>query len=134
MCFHWKFYSEEFLEWCGSAYMDRFTATLRGEVGGSQKTLTMVDVWIDPLCPYDCGGKTPCQAGSPACKCGQQWKGLAPADVSFDQGGVYMTLWQTHCHDISAFSGKRVTLKFFTTDQGDSIYDSAILVDDVTTK
>ena len=134
MCFHWKFYSEEFLEWCGSAYMDRFTATLAGSINGAQKTLTMVDVWIDPLCPYDCGGKNPCQAGSPSCKCGQQWKGLAPADVSFDQGGVYMTLWQTHCHDITAFSGKRVTLKFFTTDKGDSIYDSAILVDDVTTK
>jgi len=134
MCFHWKYYSEEFLEWCGSQYMDRFTATLSGKVAGKKKTVTMVDVWIDQLCPYDCGGKNPCQAGSPSCKCGQQWKGLSQADVSFDQGGVYMTLWQTHCHDISAFSGKRVTLKFFTTDKGDSIYDTAVLVDDVTVK
>ncbi len=134
MCFHWKYYSEEFLEWCGSSYMDQFRATLSGEIKGKKKTVTMVDVWIDQLCPYDCGGKNPCQAGSPSCKCGQQWKGLSQADVSFDQGGVYMTLWQTHCHDISAFSDKKVTLKFFTTDKGDSIYDTAVLVDDVTIK
>lgn len=134
MCFHWKFYSEEFVEWCGSSYMDRFTATLTGDAGGSTKKLTMVDVWIDPLCPYDCGGKNPCEAGSPSCKCGQQWKGLSQSDVTFDQGGVWMTLWQTHCSDIKVFEGKRVTLKFFATDKGDSIYDTAVLVDDVVVK
>ena len=114
--------------------MDRFTATMTGKVAGKTKKLTMVDVWIDPLCPYDCGGKNPCKDGSPTCKCGQQWKGLNQADVSFDKGGVWMTLWQTHCHDITAFGGKRTNLKFFVTDKGDSIYDSAVLVDDVVVK
>jgi hypothetical protein len=128
ICYYWKFYSEEFIEYCGSSYMDRFTVTLTGKQG----KLTMTDVWIDPLCPYDCGGKSPCQPGSPSCKCGSQWKTLDPADIIFDQGGVYMTPWQKECKDVTPFAGKRVDLKFFATDKGDSIFDTAVLVDEVT--
>ncbi len=130
LCFFWKFYSEEFIEWCGSSYMDQFRATLAADSG----QITMTDVWIDQLCPYDCGGKTPCDPGSAACKCGQQWKTLTQADVSFDQGGVWMTPWQKTCTDVSGLSGidKKVNLKFFATDKGDSIYDTVILLDEVT--
>jgi len=128
MCFYWKFYSEEFIEFCGSSYMDRFTAQMVGDKG----KLTLTDVWIDPLCPYDCGGKSPCQQGSPSCKCGQQWKTLAKSDVSFDKGDVHMTPWQKECKDVSAFEAQRVNLQFLCTDVGDSIYDSAILIDEVT--
>lgn len=130
MCYYWKFYSEEFIEFCGSSYMDRFTATLTGKQG----KLTMTDVWIDPLCPYDCGGKSPCQPGSPSCKCGSQWKTLDQADVIFDQGGVFMTPWQKECKDVTPFAGKRVDLKFFATDTGDSIYDTVVLIDEITMK
>ncbi len=131
MCFYWKFYSEEFIEFCGSAYMDRFTAKLSSKQG----QLTLTDVWIDPLCPWDCGnGKVPCTPGSAQCKCGAQWKTLDPADVSFDQGGVYATPWQKDCKNIEPFAGKRADLKFYVTDTGDSIYDSAILIDEVTIK
>jgi hypothetical protein len=130
MCFFWKFYSEEFLEFCMSTYQDKFKATLVGKAG--QKTVT--DVWVDALCPHDCGGKSPCQPGSADCKCGMKWETLTPADVSFDKGGVYMTPWVEDCADIKAFEGKRVNLKFFTTDTGDSIYDSAVLIDEVTIK
>lgn len=128
LCFWWKFYSEEFIEFCGSSYMDRFTATITGKQG----KLTVTDVWIDPLCPYDCGGKNPCQPGTPSCKCGSQWKTLDNADVSFDQGGVFMTPWLQDCKEVTPFAGKRVDLKFFVTDTGDSIYDTAVLVDEVT--
>ncbi len=128
MCFYWKFYSEEFIEFCGSSYMDRFTAQVAGEKG----KITLTDVWIDPLCPYDCGGKKPCTPGSASCKCGKQWKTLTPSDVSFDKGDVHMTPWQKECKDVGAFEGQRVNLTFFCTDVGDSIYDSAILLDEVT--
>jgi hypothetical protein len=130
LCYYWKFYSEEFTEWCGSSYMDRFTSTLQADTG----KITMTDVWIDQLCPYDCGGKSACDPGSPQCKCGQQWKTLSNADVIFDQGGVWMTPWQKTCVDITplAGSGKKATLKFFATDTGDSIYDTVVLVDQVT--
>lgn len=130
MCFFWKFYSEEFIEYCGSSFMDRFTTTLQADTG----KLTLVDVWIDQLCPYDCGGKNPCEPGSTGCKCGQQWKTLTQADVGFDQGGVWMTPWQKTCKDISPLAGteKKVDLKFFATDIGDSIFDTVILIDEVT--
>ena len=130
LCYFWKFYSEEFTEFCGSQFMDRFTSTLTADSG----KITMTDAWIDQLCPYDCGGKSPCEPGSPSCKCGQQWKTLTPADVSFDVGNVWMTPWQKECTDVSGLSGadKKVTLKFFATDTGDSIYDTVILLDEVT--
>ncbi len=128
LCYYWKFYSEEFVEFCGSSYMDRLTAVISGKQG----KLTITDVFIDPLCPYDCGGKSPCTPGSPSCKCGSQWKTLDPADVSFDQGDVHMTPWIKDCKDISPFAGKRADLKFFVTDTGDSIYDTAVLIDEVT--
>ncbi len=134
LCFFWKFYSEEFIEWCGSAYMDKFTATLKSDTA----SVKMVDVFIDSLCPYDCGGKSPCEPGSPTCKCGKDWKTLSPADVSFDMGGAFMTPWQKTCVDVDAIglsgSGKKVDLSFFATDVGDSIYDTAILIDEVTIK
>ncbi len=130
LTFYWKFYSEEFEEFCMSPYMDKFTATLQADTG----KITMVDVWIDALCPYDCGGKAPCDPGSASCKCGQQWKGLTKADVSFDVGDVWMTDWQKSVTDVSALAGanKRTTLKFFASDAGDSIYDTAVLIDAVT--
>ncbi len=132
LCYQWKFYSEEFIEYCGSAYMDRFAATLT-DSGGSK--ITMTDVKIDQLCPYDCGGKTPCEAGSLQCKCGQQWKTLTNADLGFDQGGVWMTPWQKTCQDVSKLDPKKkVTLKFFASDTGDSIFDTVILLDEVTVK
>ncbi len=133
MCFFWKFYSEEFLEFCASKFQDKFKATLVGKTtSGKKGQKTVTDVWIDALCPHDCGGKKPCQPGSPQCQCGMKWKTLTPADVSFDKGGVYMTPWEKDCADIDAFEGHKVDLKFFTTDTGDSIYDSAVLIDEVT--
>ncbi len=128
LCYFWKFYSEEFLEFCASSYQDKFKATVVGKAG--QKTVT--DVWVDALCPHDCGGKSPCQPGDPNCKCGMKWKTLTPSDVSFDKGGVHMTPWEKDCADISPFESKPVKLKFFTTDTGDSIYDTAVLIDEVT--
>lgn len=113
--FYWKYYSEEFLEWCGSTFQDTFVAKLDGDVG----QITMVNVTVDSLCPSsECGG------------CGGQYVGLVPSDVSFDVGGVYNTPWQLAESDVSALAGTGpVTFSYFTTDAGDSIYDTVILVD-----
>lgn len=119
LTFYWKFFSEEFLEWCGSVYQDTFQATL--ESGSGQ--LKLVDVKVDDLCaPSDCPGG-----------CGAQYVGLIPADVSFDQGGVYNTQWQELTKSVTSLAGGGpVTLRLFATDQGDSIYDTVILVDSIT--
>jgi len=76
---------------------------------------------VDDLCKTsDCTG------------CGAQYVGLIPSDVSFDQGGVYNTQWQEESVNVSSFAGKLpVTLRLFTTDAGDSIYDTVILVDSI---
>ncbi len=130
--FYWKFYSEEFKEFCGSTFQDSFEATLE-DADGTLGVLEMVSAQVDHLCHYedgDCGSCPNPESGN--CQCGSLYVGLFGADVSFDKGGVFTTSWQTYSTDISFFAGKGpVTVRFFATDVGDSIYDTAILVDDV---
>lgn len=113
--FYWKYYSEEFIEWCGSQYQDVFVTKLEGDVG----QITLVNVTVDSLCPTsECSG------------CGGQYVGLVPSDVSFDKGGVYNTPWQLAEADVSPLSGTGpVTFSYFTTDAGDSEWDTVILID-----
>jgi hypothetical protein len=54
-----------------------------------------------------------------------------PSDVSFDQGDVYNTAWQKAEVTVSALVGGPVTIKFFLTDAGDSIYDTVVLLDKI---
>ncbi|MCO4760798.1 MAG: hypothetical protein KC502_04795 [Myxococcales bacterium] len=120
LSFWWKFFSEEFKEFCGSKYQDAFRAELVASAGKK----TIVNVKVDDLCQKGCykGGNS----------CGGQYKGLTAADVSFDQGGVYMTPWVKAEVDIGPFAGNgNVNLRLFTTDVGDSVYDTAVLVDKV---
>ncbi len=125
--FYWKFYSEEFKEYCGSIFQDTFQATLSNDVG----QITLVNVKVDDLCHYNESGCDPCpDPGTGNCQCGSQYVGLLPSDVSFDIGGVFNTQWQGVEKDIKALAGKGpVSLKFFATDQGDSIFDTVILFD-----
>ena len=45
-----------------------------------------------------------------------------------------MTDWQTSTFDVTAYRGKRITLILAAGDVGDSIYDTAILLDDISIK
>ncbi|MFH1532163.1 MAG: hypothetical protein ABIK09_15670 [Pseudomonadota bacterium] len=115
--FYWKFYSEEFKEWCGSSFQDTFQATLEAEIG----QITMVDTWVDALCPP-----------GECYNCGSQFVGLFESDVEFDVGGVWNTMWQKSLNNVMALAGQGpVTLRFFSSDAGDSIYDTVILIDTV---
>ena len=51
--------------------------------------------------------------------------------IVFDKGGVSMTDWQDAAINLSKYGGKTVVLEFEARDVGDSIYDSAALLDDV---
>jgi hypothetical protein len=119
LSFYWKFYSEEFKEWCDSEYQDSFQASLESKFG----LLKPVDVWINSLCsPTDCKKSV----------CGAQYAGLNQSDVEFDVGGVWNTPWQKAELNIAGVAGKGpVKLRFSTADTGDSIYDTAVLVDAV---
>jgi len=117
MSFYWKYYSEEFKEWCGSVYQDTFEGTLEGDDG----MITFVNASVDDLCPpQECNG------------CGAQYDGLIQSDVIFDQGDVWNTHWRKATGNVMALAGAgAVTLRFFATDKGDSIYDTVILIDTV---
>ena len=140
--FFWKFYSEEFKEFCGSPFQDTFRATLSSPLAGERD---LVSVDIDSLCPQ---GIIPCKQGnssSSTCKacthCGSYWGDgrdhLQKSDVGFDKGDVWNTSWQMTTMDLSGshFSSQTrpipVTLKFMAGDTGDSIYDTAILIDSI---
>lgn len=53
--------------------------------------------------------------------------------INFDGGDntTYHTQWKTVEFDVSAYAGKTVNLQFVVYDVGDSIYDTAALVDNV---
>lgn len=109
--FWYRFFSEEFKNYCGSQYQDAFQAVMDSTIGKK----TIVNYKLDDLCP---GGK----AGVV----------LSKADVAFDQGDVRATPWLKGEAVITPFAGNgSVKLRFFTTDVGDSIYDSAVLIDKV---
>ncbi len=49
--------------------------------------------------------------------------------ISFDQGDVYHTGWTSVTLDVSAYAGQSCAIKFKCGDVGDSIYDTAVLLD-----
>jgi len=98
--YDWNYFSEEFLEYCGSQYQDYFTVTLLGTI--------LQNNTVDSLC------------GS-----------VFASDVSFDRGDVYNTGWQSKEIDVTALEGESGEIIFSAGDVGDSIYDTAILIDKV---
>lgn len=97
----WSFFSEEFIEYCGSEFQDSFEVTF------GQTSLQSDQ--IDDLCPI-----------------------VVPDQIDFDRGDVWTTGWTTQSVDVTAFAGTSGNvLKFAAKDVGDSVYDSAILVDNV---
>jgi hypothetical protein len=119
---HWNFLSEEFLEYIGSAYQDYFKVVIRTSDGVEN---VLMNKTIDGLAAEFGASYPPPIAGN-----------LIPVspEIVFDQGDVYMTDWQTSTFDVTAYQGKRVTLILTANDIGDSIYDTAILLDDIAIK
>ena len=108
--FSWNFFSEEFTEYCGNVFDDSVKVELC-ERGENLPCTTVFQTRVNVLC--------------------QNQSALTKSDISFDQGDVYYTGWRHEEIDISAFSGKSAELRFFATDVGDSVYDTAILFDDI---
>ncbi|MEZ6037586.1 MAG: choice-of-anchor L domain-containing protein [Planctomycetota bacterium] len=106
--FDWNFFSEEFLEWVGSQYQDSFRVTLT-DADDSSVSVTLLSETVDSLA-----------------------SSVVHVDNYFDQGDVYATGWRTQITEIpQALRGRRVRLTFLASDVGDSIYDTAVLIDDV---
>lgn len=125
--FKWNFLSEEFLEYIGSSYQDWFEVVLKSEDFGEE---VLVSRSVDGIAA-EYGASAPSTEfpeGIPG-----NLIGVSP-DVVFDQGDVYMTDWKSESFNISSYRGKCVTLVLRSSDVGDSIYDTAILLDNVAIK
>jgi len=116
----WNFLSEEFLEYIGSQYQDYFQIAVRDQNGAETVLLSRT---VDAIASSF--GATKESPGTLI---------NASPGITFDEGGVYMTGWQTSNLNVSAFTGKRITLVIRAGDVGDSVYDTAILIDDVSVK
>ena len=114
----YNYLSEEFLEYIGSQYQDEFKIVLRESNGISHVLYART---IDQV-----AAEFGASGGNPG--------GLIEVspNIQFDQGGVYMTGFHKLEFDISAYKGQCVTIIFACTDVGDSIYDTAILLDAIT--
>jgi hypothetical protein len=113
----WNFLSEEFLDYIGTQFQDFFRISIVDESG---QTTVLFEKTVDAIASdFNCT-----QQGGPGCT-------LVPVSpgIVFDQGDVHMTGWQSLTLDISSFQDQTVTIRFEAGDVGDSIYDTAILLD-----
>lgn len=123
----WNFLSEEFLEYIGSQYQDTFEVLLISEEYGTEilmrKTIDDIAAEFGAFPPSD-----------------EYPDGIAgdliyvSPDIVFDRGDVYMTGWQSSSFNITGYQGKCVSLVLRCTDVGDSIFDTAVLLDDIELK
>jgi len=113
----WNFLSEEFLEFIGSQFQDFFEVSVTNSAG--VKTVLFRKT-IDEIAAQF--GATKTDPGTLI--------NVSPGIV-FDQGGIYMTDWQTLTLNVAAFQNQIITISFNAGDVGDSIYDTAILLDQI---
>jgi len=106
LSFDYNVVSEEPMEWVATQYDDQFEATLTTSSG----TTTIAYESINT----------------------SSWTAVNGIDFYGGDDTTYMTGWKTITYNVSGLTvGESVTLKFHTWDKGDSIYDTAALIDNV---
>ncbi len=116
LAFDWIFFSEEFLEFCGSVFQDTFEVRMTDLEGGGSSQLFIT--FVDDLC------------GPPGPNGTYNNSDVKPVSASFDQGDVYTTGWKVAVVSVPiSMVGKKVKIEFSASDVGDSIYDTAIGLD-----
>jgi hypothetical protein len=115
LSFKYNFLSEEFMKYCNSSYQDYFAVSIDSGNG----SVTLLSKNIDDLC-----GEVSQAIGIHFDR--PLWE---PGDTTED--GVWMTGWTTVTLDISAYAGKSVTITFACGDVGDSVFDTAVLLDEI---
>jgi hypothetical protein len=106
LSFSYNVVSEEPYEWVGSKYDDKFYAELV------------------------CDGISYNIAAESVNK--SEWYEIYGIDFDGGDGTTYHTGWKFVEFDVSQFQNKTVTLRFIVYDVGDSVYDTATLIDNVT--
>ena len=116
--FSWRFFSEEFLEFCGAPYADSFTVYLRK----GPDAFLLLEANVHDLCPpARCNG------------CGDLYTSLAESGIVLDKGGVFGTPWQEGEATALGFvaPGEPFYVVFAVEDDFDEDYDTLVLIDDV---
>lgn len=123
LSFTYDYVSEEPQYWVGSSFNDIFTATVLDADGVVLNTMASESVngasWSHLGGNYFSGGDSGAQSGQ--------------AGAVHD--GTFHTGWSgAVTFDVSAYAGQSIplTLKFYTEDQGDTIWDSAAVIDNIT--
>lgn len=120
LSFDWNYLSEEFLGYIGSYFDDPFVVTLSS--GSMQEEVLYLSV--NTLAAMF--GATQDDGGQ-----------LIPVSpyITFDRGDVWMTNWRSTSYPIpEQFKGKVVTLTFSASDAQDTVYDTAVLIDNIVVK
>ncbi|MDD3219256.1 MAG: S-layer homology domain-containing protein [Lachnospiraceae bacterium] len=99
--------SEEPTEYVGSSYDDKFAIRILNSDNTVEKEIALETVNTSTWYPMD--------------------------GVDFEGGDntIYHTEWKEISADISAYRGKSITIQFVVYDVGDSIYDTAAVIDNV---
>jgi hypothetical protein len=101
MTFSWNFYSAEFNDWCNKGFDDTFRVLING--------VQVFRTSVDTLCGT----------------------GLIETDPIDDKGDCFKSGWESASVNVSGYAEQDVTLLFEVQDKGDTIYDSAVLVDNI---
>lgn len=106
LSFMYDVVSEEPMEYVGTEYDDKFQASIIDEEG-NEKVI----------------GKETVNTS--------QWNKISGIDFYGGDDTTYHTGWKSVNFDISKYRGKTITIKFHVWDKGDSLYDTAALIDKV---
>jgi hypothetical protein len=124
LSFEWNFSSEEMLEWCGQ-YDDPFEVHIVEYNDPLPPTVTLLmQETVDTLCASAVETSLYFDKAGPGC-----------VESSANDCKVYSSGWRSADIDISSFAlanpDREVTLIFSNTDSIDSVWDSAVLLDDI---
>ncbi|WP_166239664.1 S-layer homology domain-containing protein [Paenibacillus turpanensis] len=134
LSFDYNFISEEPIEFVGNIYNDTFLTTVTSNVyidtiavtstvyGGGTVTSNVYGEYSVIIAEESINGST------------EYWVESNKVDVDFYGGDktAYMTGWKHVSFDVSKFVGQKTfVLRFRVFDQGDSIFDTAVLIDNI---
>jgi hypothetical protein len=103
LTFTYNVISEEPMEWIGSSFDDQVAIDLTGDAGSSLLAAESINT--------------------------STWLPISGIDFAGGDSTVFQTGWKTIVTDVTAYQGKFVNLSIRCWDNGDSIYDTAIVID-----
>lgn len=138
LSFDYNFISEEPKEFVGTKYNDTFRATVTSSVYINPASLVTSHLNGGPTVTSSVYGQESVIVGKESInESTAYWIDANKVDVNFYGGDdtAYMTNWKHVQFDVSQFAGKgSIVLRFHVWDQGDSVFDTAVLIDNVLLK